>query len=145
MAVITDIGDANDIHPKNKQEVGERLALIALAKTYGTSVAYSGPLYRSFKKEGKAISLEFLHTEGMKAKEGSLKGFAIAGADKVFHWADAKIVDNRVVVSSSQVPNPEAVRYNWADNPQGNLVNESGLPASSFRTDTWPGLTDTNR
>lgn len=145
MAVITDIGDANDIHPKNKQEVGERLALIALAQTYGTKVAYSGPLYKSFKKEGKTISIDFLHTEGMTAKDGNLRGFEIAGADKVFHWADAKIEGNHIVVSSSLVPNPEAVRYNWADNPQGNLVNQSGLPASSFRTDTWPGLTDNNK
>lgn len=142
MAVITDIGEAQDIHPKNKQEVGERLALIALAKTYGVNVPYSGPLYKSFVKKGKTITVEFLHNEGIKAKEGALKGFAIAGADKKFYWADAKIEGNRIVVSSVNVPNPEAVRYNWADNPQGNLTNASGLPASSFRTDVWPGITE---
>ena len=142
MAVTTDIGDAQDIHPKDKQGVGERLALIALAKTYGVKVPYSGPLYKSFTKSAKSIALEFAHPEGIKAKNGVLKGFAIAGADKKFYWADAKVEGGRVVVSSPKVPNPEAVRYNWADNPQGNLTNATGLPASSFRTDTWPGITE---
>lgn len=142
MAVITDIGDATDIHPKNKQEVGERLALIALANVYGRKIAFSGPLYKTYKKEGRTISLEFLHNQGIKAKDGELKGFAIAGQDKVFYWAEAKIENGKVIVSSPKVPIPVAVRYNWADNPQGNLTNTSGLPASSFRTDTWPGITD---
>lgn len=143
MAVITDIGDAQDIHPKNKQDVGLRLALIALAKTYNTPVEYSGPLYIDFKKSGSKITLSFNHNEGITAKGGGeLKGFEIAGEDKVFHWAQAKVEGNRVVVSSEAVKKPIAVRYNWADNPQGNLTNASGLPASSFRTDTWPGVTE---
>ncbi|MFP9115135.1 sialate O-acetylesterase [Flavobacterium sp. RHBU_3] len=142
MAVITDIGAADNIHPTNKQDVGGRLALIALAKMYGVNVAFTGPIYKSFIKKGNTIVIDFVHREGIKAKDGELKGFAIAGADKKFYWADAKVVDGRVVVSSPEVKNPEAVRYNWADNPQGNLTNDSGLPATSFRTDNWPGITD---
>jgi sialate O-acetylesterase len=146
MAVISDIGDAEDIHPKNKQDVGLRLALIALAKTYDTKVAYSGPLYIDFKKTASKITLSFNHNDGIAAKGGGeLKGFEIAGEDKVFHWAQAKVQGNRVVVTSDAVKNPVAVRYNWADNPQGNLTNASGLPASSFRTDTWPGVTEGNK
>ena len=146
MAVITDIGDAKDIHPKNKQDVGLRLALIALAKTYGTDVGYSGPLYIDFKKQGSKVLLTFNHNQGITAKGGgTLTGFEIAGEDKVFRWAQAKAEVTRVVVWSDAVKNPVAVRYNWADNPQGNLTNASGLPASSFRTDTWPGVTEGKR
>ncbi|MFP9100528.1 sialate O-acetylesterase [Flavobacterium sp. RHBU_24] len=146
MAVITDIGDAKDIHPKNKQDVGLRLALIALAKTYGTDVAYSGPLYIDFKKQGSKMLLTFNHNQGITAKGGgALTGFEIAGEDKVFRWAQATVEGSRVVVWSDAVKNPIAVRYNWADNPQGNLTNASGLPASSFRTDTWPGVTEGKR
>jgi sialate O-acetylesterase len=142
MAVITDIGNPDDIHPKNKQDVGGRLALIALAKTYGIKLPYSGPMYASYKKSGNAITISFTDNKDIKAaNDAALKGFSIAGADKVFYWADAKIENGRVVVSSSKVANPEAVRYNWADNPDGNLTNASGLPASSFRTDDWPGIT----
>ena len=141
MAVTTDIGNAEDIHPKDKQDVGLRLALVALAKTYGLKIAYSGPLYKSFAITGTAISLEFAHYEGIGAKEGMLKGFTIAGADKKFYPAEAKVVGTKIVVSSAKVPVPAAVRYNWADNPNGNLTNASGLPASSFRTDSWPGIT----
>lgn len=143
MAVITDIGDAQDIHPKDKQDVGLRLALIALSKTYGVKTEYSGPVYIDFKKNGRKISINFNHNQGLAAKGGGeLKGFAIAGADKVWHWAEAKIDGNKVIVSSPEVKDPMAVRYNWADNPQGNLTNASGLPASSFRTDVWPGVTE---
>ncbi|WP_426328937.1 sialate O-acetylesterase [Pedobacter sp. R-06] len=143
MATIIDIGDAKDIHPKNKQEVGRRLALIALAKTYGQKINYSGPVYQSNKVEGKQIRLNFGNTEnGLKAADGAtLTGFAIAGADKKFYWAKASIQGNQVIVSSDQVANPVAVRYAWGNNPVCNLVSKDGLPASPFRTDTWQGLT----
>lgn len=141
MAVATDIGDAEDIHPKNKQEVGERLARIALAKKYGKDIDYSGPVYKAMVKKGNSIVLDFDFAEGLKANSGKLKGFAVAGEDKKFYWAEAKIKDGKIVVLSSKVPTPVAVRYNWADNPQGNLTNASGLPAAPFRTDSWPGIT----
>lgn len=142
MASAIDIGNADDIHPKNKQEVGRRLALIALAKNYGKQVSYSGPLYQSFIKQGKAIKLTFKHADGgLKAQDGTLVGFEIAGADKKFYWAKAAITGNQVTVSSDAVANPVAVRYSWANNPNGNLYNGAGLPASPFRTDDWQGLT----
>jgi sialate O-acetylesterase len=143
MAVTIDIGDANNIHPKNKQEVGRRLALWALAKTYGKNVVYSGPLYRSFEQDGSKIILHFDHTDGgLIARDGGpLKGFAIAGQDQAFVWADAIVEGDTVVVSSERVAEPIAVRYAWADNPVCNLYNKAGLPASPFRTDTWPGVT----
>jgi sialate O-acetylesterase len=147
MATIIDIGDAKDIHPKNKQEVGRRLALIALAKTYGKKINYSGPVYQSNKVEGKQIRLTFGNTEnGLKAVDGAaLNGFAIAGADKKFYWAKASIQGNQIIVSSDQVANPVAVRYAWGNNPVCNLVSNDGLPASPFRTDTWQGLTFTKK
>ncbi len=139
MAVITDIGDANDIHPKNKQEVGRRLALIALAKTYGEKLAYSGPVFQSQKIEDSTIRLTFKTSGVLKSNDGKpLSGFAIAGADQVFHWANATMKGNDVIVSSPEVPKPLAVRYAWANNPVGaNLYNTDGLPASAFRTDDW--------
>lgn len=143
MAVAIDIGEANDIHPKNKQEVGRRLALIALAKVYKEDIAFSGPVYQSHKTEGNKITLTFDHTNGgLKPGSGTvLKGFAIAGSDKKFYWADAEIAGNTVVVTSPQVANPVAVRYAWANNPICNLNNGAGLPASPFRTDEWQGVT----
>jgi sialate O-acetylesterase len=143
MAVIIDIGDTKDIHPKNKQDVGKRLALWALANTYSKDVVYSGPLYTSMTKKGKTIVLSFDHLGGgLVAKGGEpLKGFALAGADKKFVWADAKIEADKIIVSSDKVADPVAVRYAWADNPVCNLYNKAGLPASPFRTDTWPGVT----
>jgi sialate O-acetylesterase len=143
MAVIIDIGEANDIHPKNKQDVGKRLARWALAKTYGRDVVYSGPLYTTMQKKGHEIILSFDHVgSGLIARGGEpLKGFAIAGADRKFVWADARIAGDQVVVSSDQVVDPVSVRYAWADNPVCNLYNKAGLPASPFRTDTWPGVT----
>ncbi|QIL41451.1 9-O-acetylesterase [Pedobacter sp. HDW13] len=143
MATIIDIGEAKDIHPKNKQEVGRRLGLIALAKTYGQKINFSGPVYQSQKAEGKQITLTFSNIgNGLKAGDGAeLKGFAIAGADKKFYWAKAVIKGNQVVVSSSEVTNPVAVRYAWGNNPVCNLVSNDGLPASPFRTDTWQGIT----
>jgi len=142
MAVIIDVGEANDIHPKNKQDVGKRLALWALAKTYGKNIVYSGPIYTLMEVQGNKAILHFDHVGGgLMAKGDSLKGFAIAGADKKFVWADAKIEGNTVVVSSDKVSVPVAVRYAWAINPVCNLYNKEGLPATPFRTDTWPGVT----
>lgn len=145
MAVIIDKGDAYDIHPKDKQTVGHRLALIARANTYGERVSYSGPMYRSCQVEGDKIILSFDHTDGglKTGDNGELKGFAIAGRDHKFHWAKAEIVGDKIVVSAPEaVPYPVAVRYAWADNPVCNLYNGAGLPASPFRTDDWKGLTE---
>ena len=142
MAVTIDIGEANDIHPKNKQEVGRRLALAARSLTYGEKVVYSGPLYQSYKIEGNKIRIKFNHTDGgLKAKDGALKGFTIAGVDHKFHWADAVIDGDDVIVYSTDVTFPIAVRYAWANNPICNLFNGAGLPASPFRTDDWQGTT----
>ncbi len=142
-AVIIDIGEAGNIHPKNKQDVGKRLALWALAKTYGKDVVYSGPIYKSHEIQGDKIVLSFDSIGGgLVAKGGGqLKGFAIAGSDKKFVWADARIEGDKVVVSSPKVKSPVAVRYAWADNPECNLYNQADLPASPFRTDDWPGIT----
>lgn len=138
MAVTIDIGDYYRIHPQNKQEVGRRLALIARAGTYGENVAYSGPLYHSQKIDGDKIELSFSHTDGgMAAKGDTLKGFTIAGNDKVFHPANATITGDKVIVSSPDVSNPVAVRYAWANFPVCNLYNGAGLPASPFKTDDW--------
>ena len=143
MATIIDIGEAKDIHPKNKQDVGKRLALWALAKTYKEDLACSGPLYKSMKIEGGKIRLRFDYVGGgLVASDGeALKGFAIAGADRKFVWADATIDGKTVVVSSEDVAKPVAVRYAWADNPVCNLYNKENLPAGPFRTDDWPGVT----
>ncbi len=140
MAVTIDIGEANNIHPHDKQDVGKRLAQWALAKVYGKAgVVASGPLYKSSRQTPGKIVVEFNYVGGKLAARdgGKLTGFAIAGADKKFFWADAQIVGDAVVVSSPAVPSPVAVRYAWAMNPPCNLVNKAGLPASPFRTDDW--------
>jgi sialate O-acetylesterase len=140
MAVINDIGAANDIHPRNKLDVGNRLARWALAKDYGKEgIVICGPLYKGSKVVGNAVRIEFDHARGLKSRDGgSLKRFEIAGADRKWHWGMAKIDGESVVVSSPDVPKPVAVRYAWASNPEGaNLVNGEGLPASLFRTDEW--------
>ncbi len=141
MASAIDLADPEnpeDVHPHNKREVGRRLSLIALAKVYNEKVAsYSGPIYSGFKIAGNKARLSFDHADGgLMAKNGDVKGFAIAGKDGKFVWADAKIEGNEVVVSSQQVAEPTAIRYDWAMNPIGNLYNKEGLPASPFRTDT---------
>lgn len=168
IAVITDLGDEKDIHPKWKQPVGERLALAARAIAYGENLVYSGPAYRSMKVKGDKAILSFDHVgEGISARplpnakdteagltfsvakgtlSATLAGFSIAGADRKFVWADAKIEGEKVVVSSPQVPKPAAVRYGWADFPVVNLWCVGGLgsyvlPASPFRTDDWPMIT----
>ncbi len=135
MAVTLDVGDANDIHPTDKKPVGERLALAARAIAYGERLEYSGPLFESLQIEGQRAVLKFSHIGGgLVAKEGELKGFTIAGPDKVFHPARAVIVGDTVEVSADEVLAPTAVRYAWANVPEGNLFNRAGLPASPFAT-----------
>jgi sialate O-acetylesterase len=136
MAVTTDCGDANDIHPPHKQPVGARLALAARALASGEKLEYSGPVFESMKIKGTNAILRFTHPGGgLVAQDGPLKGFTIAGADKVFHQAQAEIRGETVVVSSAAVSQPVAVRYGWASVPEGNLFNHASLPASPFRTD----------
>jgi len=139
MAVITDVGDEKDIHPKQKEPVGARLALAARAIANGEKIEYSGPTFDSVKvADGKAI-LAFKHLGGgLVAKGDALTGFTIAGDDKVFYNAEAMIQGDTIVVSSSQVAKPVAVRFGWANYPVVNLWNKEGLPASPFRTDDWP-------
>jgi sialate O-acetylesterase len=143
MAVIIDIGEAKDIHPKNKQDVGKRLASWALGRSYEKKPVYSGPIYKSMKAGGGKIALHFDHVGGGLVADPNepLKGFAVAGEDRKFVWADAEIDGDTVVVSSEDVSEPVAARYAWADNPVCNLYNKEGLPASPFRTDDWPGVT----
>lgn len=138
MAIAIDIGDAADIHPKNKQDVGKRLALNALNRVYGfKDVVPSGPLFAGARAEGNGIRIRFTYAEGgLTAKDGPLKGFAVAGADGRFVWAEAVIEGDTVLVVSPQVPKPVAVRYAWANNPVCNLYNKAGLPASPFRWST---------
>lgn len=137
MAVTVDIGDAKDIHPRNKQEVGRRLALAAQAKVYGRRVVYSGPIFTGMKiRKGKA-ALSFSHTHGgLVARGGALEGFVIAGSEGVFVPAQAEIRGRRIYVWSEEIAEPAAVRYAWDDNPAATLFNAAGLPASPFRTDT---------
>ena len=161
MAVLIDTGESEDIHPQAKQIAGERLARIALAKTYGRDLPHSGPAYASMKSEGGGIRLSFDHLGGglvarkvpatydvmrragktaplvRNSPSSQLEGFAICGADKRWVWADAKIDGDTVLVSSDEVPAPIAVRYGWSDNPTCNLYNQAGLPASPFRTDDF--------
>jgi len=143
MAVTIDIGNADDIHPKNKQDVGKRLALNALNKVYDKQdVVPYGPIYKSMTVEDGKIRLSFDFVDGgLVAKGDKLQGFAIAGEDKKFVWADAAIDSQTVVVSSQYVAKPVAVRYAWAANPVCNLYNTADLPATPFRTDDWPGIT----
>ncbi|MDR1146460.1 MAG: hypothetical protein LBK71_10045 [Verrucomicrobiales bacterium] len=140
LAVTIDIGDAGDIHPRNKQDVGRRLALNALAKDYGRPVEYRGPSYRDLKIDGNKIVLRFDHLgQGLvnHNPDGALRGFAIAGADRKFVWATATISGDTVILSADGVASPVAARYAWADNPAADLYNADGLPASPFRTDDW--------
>lgn len=143
MAVTIDIGDAKDIHPKNKQDVGKRLAFIALAQTYKMDIPFSGPIYESYSIEGNSIRIKFKHAEkGLKTSDNqALKGFAIAGHNHTFQWAKARIEGNDVIVWCDNIEHPVAVRYAWANNPICNLCNEANLPASPFRTDDWQGVT----
>ena len=143
LAVTIDVGDPKDLHPHRKLEIGQRLALWALGTTYKQPGEYSGPLYRSMRVDGNEMRLQFQHAaSGLEARGSSLEGFAIAGEDRKFHWAQARIDGDSIVVSSPDVPKPVAVRYAWGDSPRCNLYNKAGLPASPFRTDDWPGITE---
>ena len=164
MACIIDLGEAEDIHPVRKKEVGERLARLAFANDYGRKVVADGPRFESYRVHGSNMIIRFSDVAGglrvipsgsfaqarygsadervEKAENGVLMGFQIAGPDRVWHWADARIEGNgEVVVSSPEVPQPVAVRYAWSINPVCNLYNSEGLPAWPFRTDDWPGVT----
>jgi len=147
MVVTIDVGEPADIHPKNKQAVGARLALAARAVAYGEKLVYSGPLYRAHQVSDDKVRVEFDHIGGgLRATGDKLQCFAIAGEDRLFRWANAAIEQDAVVVSHPDVPAPVAVRYAWAASPDAcNLCNAEGLPASPFRTDDWPGLTDDQR
>jgi sialate O-acetylesterase len=138
MAIALGLGEATDIHPTDKQDVGHRLALWALDTVYGGKGEWSGPLYTGNKIDDGAVTITFSHAKGLMAKGGAPAGFVIAGEDKRFKPATAKISGEQVIVSSSEVPHPVAVRYAWADNPVFNLYNAAGIPASPFRTDDWP-------
>jgi sialate O-acetylesterase len=139
LAVTIDVGDPNDLHPHRKAEVGERLAIWALGTTYHQPIVHSGPLYKSMTVEGDAVRIRFSNIGGgVVTGDGDvLRGFAIAGADRKFYWASARIDGDTVVVSSPEVTKPVAVRYAWADSPHCNLFNAERLPASPFRTDDW--------
>jgi sialate O-acetylesterase len=144
MAVTMDIGDVKDVHPTNKQDVGKRLSLWAMAKVYGRDLVYSGPIYKSMSVEGSKVRLEFDHVGGgLAAADGKpLREFALAGADQKFVLADAEIDGNTVVCHSDQVAQPVSVSYAWRDDAVPNLANKEGLPASPFRTDSWKRVTE---
>ena len=138
MAIAIDVGEANDIHPKNKQAVGHRLAQWALGSVYAQKVATSGPLPAGHEIRGRELVLKFSHTDGgLVAKDGPLTGFALAGANRAWVPAQARLVGSSVVLSSSEVAAPIAARYAWENFPTCNLFNAAGLPASPFRTDDW--------
>jgi sialate O-acetylesterase len=142
VAVITDVGDKDDIHPTKKAPVGQRLSLLAQTIAYGKPVESSGPTYASTGRSGSTLVLNFNHAKGLKTSDGAAPtGFAIAGDDGVYHWATAEIVGQSVRLSCPAVPKPKTVRYGWSDNPVVNLVNADGLPASPFRTDDLPATT----
>ncbi|MGO9337238.1 MAG: sialate O-acetylesterase [Terracidiphilus sp.] len=146
LAVTIDTGDPDNIHAKDKKPVGDRLALCALANYYGEHVVYSGPTLKSVERLPGAIRLHFAHTDGALIVKGEkLEEFAIAGDDRKWQWADAHIEGDAAVVSSPAVPNPKEVRYAWQSNPAATLFNGAGLPAGPFRTDNWPGITESHR
>jgi sialate O-acetylesterase len=147
-AVIIDLGEGRGIHPRNKQDVAKRLARWALARDYGLDVPYRSPAYKSMTGEGDKIIIAFDQVGGGLYAYDTQQplGFAIAGEDRRFVWAKAKIVaDDQVEVWSEQVKAPVAVRYAWADNPVCNLRTREGLPVTPFRTDDWPGVTANNQ
>jgi sialate O-acetylesterase len=147
LAVTIDVGDRVNLHPPRKEEIGERLALWALGATYGRKIVYSGPIYDSMKIAGSQIRLSFQHVgSGLIANGGgALAGFTMAGADRKFHAANARIEGRQIIVLSPEVSAPVAVRYAWANSPQCNLFNKDGFPASPFRTDDWPGASFAQR
>lgn len=138
MAVTIDLGGEKEGHPMNKTDYAARLSTLVLHDVYAQPMPiWSGPLFRSARCEGDHMTLTFDHAEGLKATSGELTGFAIAGEDRKFVWAKARIADGKMLVSSDAGPAPVAVRYGWAANPKCNLVNAAGFPASPFRTDGW--------
>ncbi|MGD0349557.1 MAG: sialate O-acetylesterase [Verrucomicrobiota bacterium] len=142
LAVTVDTGDPDNIHPMDKKIVGDRLASCALAKEYGEKIPYAGPTFKSAEHIPGALKLRFNHTDGgLAAKGEKLEEFSIAGKDRRWHWADARIEGDAVIVSSPQVPEPVAARYAWQANPLATLYNGAGLPAVPFRTDDWPEST----
>jgi len=142
LAVTVDTGDPDSIHPKDKQAVGERLALCALAGEYGKKICCAGPTFTSMEHLPGALKLHFRHTDdGLVVKGDRLAEFSVAGNDRKWHWADAKVAGDSVVVSSPEVPEPQAARYAWQANPAATLYNGAGLPAVPFRTDNWPEIT----
>lgn len=142
MAVITDVGDKDDIHPVKKEPVGARLALAARRIAYGQPIVHSGPVFRSLSVSRGEARIRFDHVgAGLEARGGELTGFQICGSNREWFWAKARIDGRRVVVSSPQVAEPLAVRYGWSDFPVVNLFNRDGLPASPFRTDNFPMIT----
>lgn len=149
MAVTTDIGEAGDIHPKNKQDVGLRLAAVALHDAYEKNIVYSGPMYYAMKVDSNKVALTFTSIgSGMMARDkyGYLKGFEVAGPDQHFHFAKAFVQGDQVVVYADSVSHPVAVRYGWADDAgEANLYNKEGFPAVPFRTDTWKGITEATK
>ena len=143
MAVITDVGEENDVHPRKKEPVGARLALAARAIAYGEPIVGAGPEYAGMDVKGDRVVLRFKNVgQGLVAKDGPLKGFAVAGEDRKFVNADAEIEGDTVVVHSDKVANPVAVRFGWANYPVVNLWNKDGLPATPFRTDDFPMITE---
>jgi sialate O-acetylesterase len=146
LAVTIDTGDPENLHPRDKQPVGDRLALCALAKQYHKHMVYSGPTLASVKRKPGSIELHFKNTNGGLVVKGDKLGeFSIAGDDQKWYWADARIKGNTIIVSSPSVPNPKEVRYAWQSNPTATLFNGAGLPAAPFRTDTWPLITEAHR
>jgi sialate O-acetylesterase len=145
MAVTIDIGEAKDIHPTNKQEVGRRLAQIALNNVYGKKISNSGPVFHNIKIEGDKAIITFNNVDNgfaIKGNQKDIKGFTIASDDKVFYYAKAVVDGNKIVVFHDKVKKPVAVRYAWSDNPEGlGIYNKEGYPAAPFRTDKWEGVT----
>jgi len=144
-AVIYDIGEGRDIHPRNKLEVGKRLARIALARDYGKKIAYLSPRFDSMEIKGNKVLLTFKNVGRTlySFDTRDVKGFAVAGADRKWHWATGKVMGkDKVEVTCAAVPNPVAVRYGWAENPVANLRSYENLPVDPFRTDDWPGITE---
>jgi sialate O-acetylesterase len=142
LAVTIDTGDADNIHPIDKIPVGERLALCALAEHYGRKIPFSGPTLSKVERASGALKLHFDHADGGLVVKGEKLGeFSLAGDDRKWYWADARIEGDAVIVSSPSVPDPKVVRYAWQSNPAATLFNGAGLPAAPFRTDDWPGVT----
>jgi sialate O-acetylesterase len=144
MVCSIDLGEAESIHPKDKQDVGYRLALQAEKLAYGKEGTVSGPMFSSFRIEGNAFRISFTETgSALKTKDNLVpREFTIAGTDKKFYNATAQIQGNKIIVSSDKVAHPIAVRYAWSDNPDCNLINAEGFPVVPFKTDTWKGITE---